>query len=112
MVILGIIYIILLALICLTFIVCMKIRMAGMIVKDFIKFILAIDDLDNLYVYSSQNKKMTKNEKTVFLRQAEKVFSIFEKIPSIIWEDEYDKYEKVLQTYRDIRVSIWTEAQA
>lgn len=46
----------------------------------------------------------------MFLKEAEKVFSIFEKIPSMIWEDEYEKYDKVLQTYKEIRVSRWTEA--
>ena len=53
---------------------------------------------------------MTINEQTMFFKEAVKLFSIFEKTPSMIWEDEYEKYDKVLQTYKEIRVSIWTEA--
>lgn len=110
MVIVYIIYLILFVAIALFGIICIKIKSAGMNVKDFFEFISAINDLDNLYVFSNNNKKMTRREQTIFLKEAEKVFAIFEKIPSIIWEDEYEKYDKVLQTYRDIRVSRWTEA--
>ena len=78
-------------------------------VKDFFEFILAINDLDSLYIFSKNNKEMTKNEQVAFLKEAEKIFNIFEKIPSIIWEDEYEKYNKVLETYRNIRVLRWAE---
>ena len=110
MVILYILYLVLFVVTAIFGIVCVKIKLAGMNVKDFFDFILAINDLDSLYVYSKSNRKMTKNEQTMFLKEAEKVFSIFEKIPSMIWEDEYEKYDKVLQTYKEIRVSRWTEA--
>lgn len=110
MVILYILYLVLFVVTAIFGIVCAKIKLAGMNVKDFFDFILAINDLDSLYVYSKSNRKMTKNEQTMFLKEAEKVFSIFEKIPSMIWEDEYEKYDKVLQTYKEIRVSRWTEA--
>ena len=90
-------------------VICIKIKLAGMNIKDFFEFVLAINDLENLYVFSKNNKKMTKNEQTIFLKEAEKLFSIFERIPSIIWEDEYEKYEKVLETYKDIRVLRWAE---
>jgi len=36
----------------------------------------------------------------------------FEKIPSIIWEDEYSKYRDVMDTYRDIKVDRWKDSSA
>lgn len=107
MVILYIIYLVMLVIIGLVGMICIKIKSAGIDIKDFVKFILAINDLDNLYVFSKNNKNMTKEEQIIFLKEAEKIFNIFEKIPSIIWEDEYEKYSKVLDTYKDIRVFRW-----
>lgn len=110
MVIIYFLYLLLFVLVGVLGIVCIKIKSAGMNVNDFFKFVIAINDLDNLYIFSKNNSKMTKNEQTVFLREAEKIFSIFEKIPSIIWEDEYEKYNKVLETYKDIKVLRWVDA--
>lgn len=110
MVIIYVLYLVLFILVGIVGTICIKIKSAGMNVKDFFKFILAINDLDSLYVFSKNNKTMSKNEQTIFLKEAEKVFNIFERIPSIIWEDEYEKYAQVLQTYKDIRVLRWAEA--
>lgn len=109
MVILYILYLLIFIIVGFFGMVCMKIKSAGMDIKDFFEFVLAINDLDSLYIFSKSNKEMTKNEQVAFLKEAEKVFSIFEKIPSIIWEDEYEKYSKVLETYRNIRVLRWAE---
>ena len=109
MLIICVLYLLLLFIIAVIGVICIKIKLAGMNIKDFFEFVLAINDLENLYVFSKNNKKMTKNEQTIFLKEAEKLFSIFERIPSIIWEDEYEKYEKVLETYKDIRVLRWAE---
>lgn len=88
--------------------ICLKIKSSGMNVKDFFNFVLAINDLDNLYIYSKCNLKMNESEQNAFLKQAEVLFSKFEKIPSMIWEDEYEKYEQVLETYKNIRMSKWS----
>ena len=109
MVILYIIYLLIFVIVGFIGLTCMKIKLAGMEVKDFFEFILAINDLDSLYIFSKNNKEMTKNEQVAFLKEAEKIFNIFEKIPSIIWEDEYEKYNKVLETYRNIRVLRWAD---
>lgn len=109
MVILYIIYLLIFVIVGFIGITCMKIKLAGMNVKDFFEFILAINNLDSLYVFSKNNIKMTQNEQTAFLKEAEKVFNIFEKIPSMIWEDEYEKYNKVLETYQNIRVLRWAQ---
>ena len=93
-------------------ILCIKIKMAGMNVRDFIRFITAIGDLDTLYKFSIKGDKMTKLEQAAFLNMAENMFSAFEKVPSMIWEDEYDKYKEVLEKYKDIRVLRWADANA
>ena len=39
--------------------------------------------------------------------EAEKVFNAFDKVPKMIWEEEYDKYNDVLDTYKNIKVLRW-----
>ena len=56
----------------------LQLRLAGLNVKDFWSFI-----------------------------QAEKVFNAFDKVPKMIWEEEYEKYSDVLNTYKDIKVLRW-----
>lgn len=53
---------------------------------------------------------MSPQEKIIFLQETEKMSNAFEKIPSIIWEDEYSKYRDVMDTYRDIKVDRWKDS--
>ena len=85
----------------------MQINMAGIEVKDFWSFIKANEELDKLYLFSKKYNKMSPQEKIIFLQETEKMSNAFEKIPSIIWEDEYSKYRDVMDTYRDIKVDRW-----
>ena len=78
----------------------MQINMAGIEVKDFWSFIKANEELDKLYLFSKKYNKMSPQEKIIFLQETEKMSDAFEKIPSIIWEDEYSKYRDVMDTYR------------
>lgn len=110
MIIIYLVYLILFVTIGIVGIICIKIKSAGMNVTDFFKFIFAINDLDNLYIFSKNNKDMTKSEEMAFLKAAEEMFSAFEKVPSIMWEDEYEKYSEVLEKYKDIRVLRWADA--
>ena len=58
-------------------------------------------------------KKVQQNvatRKNNFLTETEKMSNAFEKIPSIIWEDEYSKYRDVMDTYRDIKVDRWKDS--
>lgn len=87
----------------------MQIKMAGMEVKDFWSFIKANEDLDKLYIFSKKYNKMSPQEKIIFLHETEKMSDAFEKVPSMIWEDEYSKYREVMDTYRDIKVDRWKE---
>lgn len=109
MVIIYILYLVIFVVISVFAMICIKIKASGMNIRDFFEFVLAINDLDNLYLYSKNKSNMTKSEQNIFLIEAEKLFSKFEKVPSIIWEDEYEKYEKVLETYKDIRLLKWSE---
>lgn len=86
-----------------------QIKMAGMKIKDFTDFIQANQILDDLYEISKKYGKMDSREKIVFLMEAEKVFNAFDKVPSMLWEDEYQKYTKILDIYKDIKIVRWNE---
>ena len=84
---------------------------AGIKVKDFYSFVKANENLDNLYVFAKKYDSMTPQEQLIYLMEAEKMFAAFEKIPETVWEDEHDKYSKVLDTYKNIKVMRWNESQ-
>ena len=81
-----------------------QIKSAGMDVKDFWTFIKANQSLDKLYAFSKRYKKLSPQEQVIFLAEAEQVFSAFDKVPDMLWEEEYNKYMEVLNKYKDIRV--------
>lgn len=85
----------------------MQIKLAGIEVKDFWSFIEANQILDKLYEFSKKYETLTPQQKVVYLMEAEKVFNAFDKIPNIIWEDEFKKYEEVLKKYKEIKIERW-----
>ena len=105
-----IIYILLFTIVALTAYAVMQLKLAGMNVKDFWSFIEANQMLDKLYAFSKRYKKMSAQEQIIFLMEAEKVFNAFDKVPKMIWEEEYEKYEDVLNTYKDIKVLRWASS--
>ena len=92
----------------LTLLAIAQIKMAGIEVKDFWSFIKANETLDKLYKFAKKYEKLSPQEQVIFLAEAEKVFSAFEKVPDMLWEEEYNKYMEVLNKYKDIRVLRWT----
>ncbi len=104
-----IIYILLLIIFGLVAFAILQLKLAGIKIKDFWSFIQANQMLDKLYIFSKRCEKMSSQEQIVFLSEAEKVFNAFDKIPDMVWEDEYRKYSQVLEAYRNIRVSRWSE---
>ena len=90
----------------------MQIKLAGMNVKDFWDFVQANQVLDSLYKASKQYEKMSQKEQIVFLMEAEKVFSAFDKVPNMLWEEEYQKYSKILEIYKNIKVIRWNREAA
>ncbi len=107
--ILTIIYILLFILFSLIIFSIMQIRMAGMKVKDFWTFVEANQMLDKLYTFANRYEKLSTIEQLIFLKEAEKVFDAFEKVPNLLWEEEYQKYIEVLNTYKDIKMLRWAQ---
>ncbi len=85
----------------------MQIKLAGMNVKDFWTFVKANEILDDLYVFTKKTDDLSPQEQIIFLMEAEKVFKAFDKVPNLLWEDEYQKYREVLNKYKDIKVFRW-----
>ena len=85
----------------------MQIKLAGMNVKDFWSFIEANQLLDKLYNLSKKYDKLSKQEQVIYLMEAEKIFDAFEKVPRAIWEEEYEKYYYVLDSYKNIKMLRW-----
>lgn len=107
-----IIYLLIFAVFALVATAVLQIRMAGIKIKDFWGFIQANEMLDKLYKFSKRCRIMSPQEQIIFLSEAEKVFDAYDKIPSIVWEDEYRKYSEVLEAYKNIRVVRWNEENA
>ena len=112
MVILTIIYILLLVIAALVGYTILQIKLYGMNVKDFWTFIKSIQDLDVLYKFSKRYEKMSSQEQIIFLAEAEKMFNAFDKVPSQIWEDEYEKYSQIVDVYRNIKMLRWSDANS
>lgn len=104
---LAIIYILILIIFGLAAYAVMQIKLAGIEVKDFWSFIEANQVLDKLYEFSKKYEKLSPQQKVVYLMEAEKVFKAFDKIPNIIWEDEFQKYDEVLKKYKEIKIERW-----
>ena len=104
---LAVIYILVFLIFALIAFAVMQIKMSGLKVKDFFSFIEANEMLDKLYRFAVRYEKLTPMEQLIFLKEAEKVFNAYEKVPEILWEDEYQKYMEVLNTYKDRKVLRW-----
>ena len=86
---LVIVFMLLLIIVMLIALAVCQIKMAGMNVKDFWTFIKANETLNKLYAFSKKYEKLTTNEQLVFLREAERVFDAFDKVPNVLWEEDY-----------------------
>mgnify|MGYP000021273596 CR=1 FL=1 len=106
---LVIIYMLVLVIFGLVVFAVMQIKMAGLTVKDFWSFIEANQELDKLDRIAKKYEKMSTTQQIVFLKEAEKIFNAFDKVPASIWEEETNKYQNVLDAYKDIKVMRWIE---
>ena len=100
-------YILLFIVVALIAVAVFQIRLAGIRVKDFWEFVEANQLLDKLYSFSNTYKTLTTQEQVIFLSEAEKIFTAFDRVPNVLWEEEYQKYMEVLDKYKDIRVLRW-----
>ena len=108
-VLLFIIYMLVLIIFGLVVFAVMQIKMAGLTVKDFWSFIEANQELDKLDKTAKKYEKMSTPQQIMFLKEAEKIFNAFDKVPASIWEEETNKYQNVLEAYKDIKVMRWIE---
>ncbi len=86
-----------------------QIKIAGIKVKDFWGFIEANQILDKLYRFARKYERLTPQEQLIFLSEAERVFNAFDKVPNMLWEEEYQKYMDVLEKYKNIKVIRWSQ---
>lgn len=107
MVFLAIIFILVIIIIFLTLLAVYQIKMAGMNVTDFWSFIKANDTLDKLYAFSIKYENLSPQQQIIFLKEAEQVFSAFDKVPDVLWEEDYQKYIEILNKYKDIKILRW-----
>lgn len=105
--ILLLIYILVFAIFALVSFSVMQIKLAGMKVKDFWSFIEANQMLDKLYKFAKQYKNMSPQEQVIYLSEAEKIFTAFDKVPKELWDEEYEKYKEVLKKYNNIKMIRW-----
>lgn len=105
--ILLIIYILLFILFALALYAVMQIKLLGIRIKDFWDFIEANQMLDKLYRFARQYQKMSAQEQVIYLSEAEKIFTAFDKVPKELWDEEYEKYKQVLKKYNDIKMLRW-----
>ena len=104
---LAIIFILFTVILFLTLLAIAQIKMAGMNVSDFWSFVKANETLDKLYAFSVKYDKLTPQQQIIFMQEADKIFEAFNKVPDALWEEEYQKYMKVLDKYKDIKLVRW-----
>lgn len=104
---LAIVFVLIMVVIFLGLLAVGQIKMAGMKVTDFWTFIKANDTLDKLYSFSVKYDNLTPQQQLIFLKEAEEVFSAFDKVPDALWEEEYQKYSEILSKYKDIKMMRW-----
>ena len=76
-------------------------------VKDFWSFIKANELLDKLYKFSVKYDSLSPQQQIIFLEEAEKIFDAFDKVPDLLWEEEYQQYMEVLNKYKEIKMVRW-----
>lgn len=107
MVIVTIIFVLVTVIILLGLLAVAQIKMAGMDVKDFWSFIKANELLDKLYKFSVKYDSLSPQQQVIFLEEAEKIFDAFDKVPDMLWEEEYQQYMEVLNKYKEIKMIRW-----
>lgn len=85
----------------------MQLKLLGIKVRDFWSFIEANQMLDKLYRFAKQYQRMSPQEQVIYLAEAEKIFTAFDKVPKELWNEEYEKYKQVLKKYNDIKMYRW-----
>jgi len=106
----AVIYILIFVVFALALLAVMQIKLSGIKIKDFYGFIKANQTLEKLYQFAEKYKKLSSSEQLIFLHEAEIVFDAFDKVPDMLWEEEYQKYMEVLERYKDIKMVRWEQS--
>ena len=88
----------------------MQLKLFGINIKDFWSFIEANQMLDKLNKFAKQYQAMSPQEQVIYLTEAEKIFTAFDKVPEELWDEEYEKYKQVLKKYNDIKMFRWASS--
>ena len=107
---LGIIYILILIIAGLAVFAFIQLNSVGLNVKDFWSFIKANQIIDKLYLSAKRCDSLDMYEQVLFLGEAENMFNAYDKVPNILWEEEYEKYSTILDAYRELRMLRWQTA--
>ena len=107
---LAIIYVLIFLICALILYSVLQIKLLGLKVKDFWDFIEANQMLDKLNEFAKQYQAMSPQEQVIYLAEAEKIFTAFDKVPEELWDEEYEKYKKVLSKYNDIKMYRWASS--
>ena len=107
--IITIIYVLVFVIFALVMFAIAQIKLAGIKVKDFWGFIEANQMLEKLYRFAKKYERLSPQEQLIFLHEAEKVFEAFDKVPNMLWEEEYQKYMDVLDKYKSIKMVRWQQ---
>ena len=87
-----------------------QLEIFGIKIRDFWTFIDANQMLDKLYKFAMQYENMSPQEQVIYLSEAEKIFTAFDKVPEELWDEEYEKYKQVLKKYNDIKMFRWASS--
>jgi len=107
---LAIIYVLIFLICALILYSVLQIKLLGLKVKDFWDFIEANQMLDKLNKFAKQYQAMSPQEQVIYLAEAEKIFTAFDKVPEELWDEEYEKYKQVLSKYNDIKMYRWASS--
>ncbi len=105
-----VVYILIFLIVALILFAITQIKLLGIKVKDFWDFIEANQMLDKLYRFAKQYQSMSPQEQVIYLAEAEKIFTAFDKVPEELWDEEYEKYKQVLKKYNDIKMFRWASS--
>lgn len=105
-----VVYILIFLIVALILFAITQIKLLGIKVKDFWDFIEANQMLDKLYRFAKQYQSMSPQEQIIYLAEAEKIFTAFDKVPEELWDEEYEKYKQVLKKYNDIKMFRWASS--
>lgn len=84
-----------------------QIKLTGLEIRDFWSFVKAHEKLNKLTNFAKKYQNLSKADQVLFLSEAQTVFDAFDKVPTKLWEDEYNKYMQLVERYQKERNKTW-----